>query len=138
MLETKKMENGILIDHICAGRSLELYSLLKLENTNCTCIIMKNIDSKKMGKKDIIKIFDKTEINLDIIGYFDSNITINIIKNQKISKIKDIQPKKYITNVLVCKNINCITSTEPGIDHIFKLTDSKNRKYSCIYCDYSN
>ena len=137
MLENKKMENGILIDHIRAGRALELYSLLKLEDTNCTCIIMKNIDSKKMGKKDMIKIFDKTEINFDIIVYFDPNITINIIKNQKVSKIKDIQPKKYIKNILICKNTNCITSTEPEIDHIFKLTDLKNRKYSCIYCDYS-
>ena len=137
MLETKKIENGILIDHIYAGKSLELYRLLKLDDTNFTCIIIKNIDSKKMGKKDIIKIFDKTEINLDVIGYFDPNITVNIIRNQKISKIKGVQPKKYIKNVLICKNINCITSIEPGIDHIFKLTDSKNRKYSCIYCDYS-
>lgn len=136
-METKRIKNGIVIDHIQAGKALELYTLLKLNDIDYPCIVIKNIDSHKMGKKDVIKIFDKTEVSLDIIEYFDSNITINIIKNGKISKIKNMDPTKYIKNVLHCENINCITSVEPEIDHIFKLTDSKSKRYSCIYCDYT-
>lgn len=135
MWESKKIENGIVIDHIPAGKAFKLYNILKLNSTDYTCIIIKNIDSKKMGKKDIIKIWGKAEIDLDIIGYFYSGITVNIIENQKIFKINDIESPPYIKNILYCKNINCITCTEPEIDHIFKLTSLESKKYSCIYCD---
>ncbi|MDR1628312.1 MAG: aspartate carbamoyltransferase regulatory subunit [Oscillospiraceae bacterium] len=135
MQEVKKIENGIIIDHICAGKGLELYSLLKLDSIDCPCIIIKNIDSQKMGKKDMIKILDKTDINADIIGYFCPNITINIIQNKNISKIFDVKPPKYIKNIVFCKNTNCITFAEPEIDHIFKLIDPQSRKYSCVYCE---
>ncbi len=135
MCRTKRIENGIVIDHVSPGKGLELYNLLKLNHTDCPTIIIKNVDSRKMGKKDMIKICDIEHINLDIIGYFSSDITVNIIQNQKISKIRNIDLPEYIKNVLYCKNINCITSVEPEIDHIFKLVNRKNKKYACVYCD---
>ena len=129
------IKNGIVIDHIKAGRSMDIYHLLGLEELECSVAIIKNVASGKMGKKDIIKIDASLDINLDALGYLDSDVTINIIKDGK--RVEKIHPNlpDVITNVIKCRNPRCITQTEQEIDHIFKLTDREKRVYRCLYCD---
>ncbi len=130
------IKNGIVIDHIKAEKSMELYELLKLyELHHCSVAIIKNVPSKKMGKKDIIKIDSDIDIDLDVLGYIDPDTTVNIIKDGKISEKRHLKLPKQIKNVIKCKNPRCITTVEQEIDHIFKLTDPKNRTYRCIYCE---
>ena len=129
------IKNGIVIDHIKAGKSMDIYHLLNLEPLECSVAIIKNVPSKKMGKKDIIKIDASMDINFDALGYLDPDVTINIIENGiRVKKIHQELPKK-ITNIVKCRNPRCITSTEQEIKHIFKLTDRQNRVYRCLYCD---
>lgn len=125
--------NGFVIDHITAGRSMRLYELLGLDSVDCSVAIIKNVNSRKLGKKDIIKIDADIPVNFDVIGYVDPGITINIIKNGELSEKRTIGVPKTLTNVIKCKNPRCITSVEQEIDHIFKLTD--NNIYRCIYCE---
>lgn len=125
--------NGFVIDHITAGRSMRLYELLGLDSVDCSVAIIKNVNSRKLGKKDIIKIDADIPVNFDVIGYVDPGITINIIKNGELSEKRTIGVPKTLTNVIKCKNPRCITSVEQEIDHIFKLTD--NNVYRCIYCE---
>ncbi len=129
------IKNGIVIDHIKAGKSMDIYHLLGLEELDCSVAIIKNVVSGKMGKKDIIKIDASLDINLDALGYLDPDVTINIIKDGK--RIDKIHPKlpEVVTNIIKCQNPRCITQTEQEINHIFKLTDRENRVYRCIYCD---
>lgn len=129
------INNGIVIDHIKAGRSMEIYHFLKLEELNCSVAIIKNVVSKKMGRKDIIKIDADLDIDLDALGYIDPDITVNIIKDGKLSEKAHIELPEKITNVIKCKNPRCITSVEQDIAHIFKLTDRKNAVYRCLYCE---
>ncbi len=130
-----EIRNGIVIDHIMAGKSMEIYKFLRLEELDCSVAIIKNAQSGKMGKKDIIKIDGYPEIDLNILGYIDPEVTINIIKNgERIEKKSPELPDK-IENVLKCKNPRCITSVEPGIPHIFRLTEKESRTYRCIYCE---
>lgn len=127
--------DGVVIDHITAGRGMRLYELLGLDNLDCSVAIIKNVASKKTGRKDIIKIDADIEIDLDIIGYVDPNATVNIIRSGKLCEKRTLQLPEMLTNVIKCKNPRCITSTEQEIKHIFKLTDRENGVYRCIYCE---
>lgn len=127
--------NGVVIDHITAGRGMKLYELLKLDTLDCSVAIIKNVSSKKMGKKDIIKIDASIPLSFDVIGYVDPGATINIIENGCLVDKKSIETPLLLTNVIKCKNPRCITSVEQEIDHIFKLSDTDNNIYRCIYCE---
>ena len=127
--------NGVVIDHITAGRGMTLYELLGLDNVDCSVAIIKNVNSRKMGKKDIIKIDADIPVNFDVIGYVDPGITVNIIKNGELSEKRSISIPETLVNVIKCKNPRCITSVEQELDHVFKLKDNKNIVYRCIYCD---
>ncbi len=129
------IKNGIVIDHITAGKGIELYQLLNLDTLDCTVAFIKNVNSKKLGKKDIIKIDGEIDINMDILGYVDPNVTVDIIKDCKLVEKKRIALPKTLKNVLLCKNPRCITTTEQELEHIFKLTDEQNRIYRCVYCE---
>lgn len=129
------IENGIVLDHIKAGKGMELYKALGLDKLGSTVALIINADSRKMGKKDIIKIDEAIDLDFNIIGYIDPNITVNIIKNSKNEKLAKIEPPQTITNLIHCKNPRCITSTEQELDHVFKLTDRENMVYRCIYCE---
>ena len=126
---------GIVIDHIPAGKGMEIYELLELDNLECQVALIKNAPSRKMGKKDIIKIDSDFEVNFDILGFVDPLITVNIIKNGTIVEKKTIELPEQITNVLKCKNPRCISATEQELPHIFKLADRENGGYRCLYCE---
>ena len=129
------IKNGIVIDHITAGRGMELYRLLSLGDLDCTVALIKNVGSGKMGKKDIIKIDAAIDINMDILGYVDQNVTVNIIRGgQRMEKIHPTLPET-LTGVIRCKNPRCITSIEQELPHVFHLTDRENVVYRCMYCD---
>ena len=127
--------NGIVIDHITAGRGMELYRLLGLDKLDCSVAIIKNVHSNKMGKKDIIKIDSDIPLNMDVLGYVDPGVTVDIIKDEKLVDKKSISLPREITNVIFCKNPRCITSTEQELPHVFRLTDAENRVYRCMYCE---
>ena len=127
--------NGFVIDHITAGRGMKLYDLLGLDNLDCSVAIIKNVASKKMGKKDIMKIDADIAIDIDVIGYVDPGTTVNIIRNCELVEKRVLELPKMLTNVIKCKNPRCITSTEQEINHVFKLTDKDNGVYRCIYCE---
>ncbi|MBQ8039195.1 MAG: aspartate carbamoyltransferase regulatory subunit [Lachnospiraceae bacterium] len=129
------IKNGIVIDHINAGKSLEIYHLLNLDKVDSSVAIIKNVNSRKMGKKDIIKIDSDIEIDLDTLGYIDPFITIDIIKDGKLVEKKHVELPNRITNVIHCKNPRCITTIEQELPHIFKLTDRENIVYRCLYCE---
>lgn len=129
------IRNGIVIDHITAGRGMEIYRLLGLDKLDCSIAIIKNVHSNKMGKKDIIKIDDNIELDMNVLGYVDPGVTIDIIKDSKLVEKKRATLPREIKNVIFCKNPRCITSTEQELPHVFKLTDEKNRIFRCIYCE---
>ncbi len=129
------ISNGIVIDHITAGKGMELYHLLNLDKLDCSVAIIKNVKSHKMGKKDIIKIDAVIDVNIDIIGYVDPNVTVDVIRDGILTEKKKIDLPERLSNVLFCKNPRCITSVEQELVHIFKLTDKDNRIYRCIYCE---
>ena len=129
------IQNGIVIDHITAGKSMELYQILGLDQLDCSVALLKNVVSSKLGRKDIIKIDRIIDIDLDAIGYVDPGITVNIIKGGELAKRTHIDLPEEITNVIHCKNPRCITTTEQELPHVFKLTDREKRVYRCIYCE---
>ncbi|MBQ6884719.1 MAG: aspartate carbamoyltransferase regulatory subunit [Clostridia bacterium] len=129
------IQNGVVIDHITAGLGMKLYELLDLASLDASIALIKNVGSRKMGKKDIIKIDADIELNLDVIGFVDPDATINIIKNGKLVDKRSIDMPEILTNVIKCKNPRCITSCEQELDHIFKLTDKENKVYRCVYCE---
>ena len=129
------IQNGVVIDHITAGLGMTLYELLNLASLDASIALIKNVSSKKMGKKDIIKIDANIELNLDVIGFVDPQATINIIKNGVLVEKHCIDMPEILTNVIKCKNPRCITSCEQELDHVFKLTDKENKVYRCIYCE---
>lgn len=136
MLNIGGINQGIVIDHIKAGGAMKIYSYLDLENKDCSVAIIKNAKSNKMGKKDIIKIEGTLEdIDLDILGALDHQITIDVIENGKIIEKKNPKLPEHVNNVLKCKNPRCITSIEQGLIHSFKLTDRSNGTYRCVYCE---
>ena len=129
------IRNGLVIDHITAGKGMRIYDLLGLAELDCCVAIIKNSNSAKMGKKDIIKIDAEIDVDLDILGYVDPGITINVIKNGELVEKKAVSLPTTLTNVIKCKNPRCITSTEQELKHVFKLTDREHRVYRCLYCE---
>ena len=134
-MKIEEIKNGIVIDHITAGKGEELYALLNLGKLEIPVAIMKNVNSKKTGKKDIIKIDGEIELNTDIIGYIDPCATVNIIKEGKTVNKYGVSLPRELKNVISCKNPRCITSCEQELDQIFKLTDEEAREYRCLYCE---
>ena len=136
MLNVGQLNEGFVLDHIEAGKSMELYNYLGLAKLDCCVAIIKNARSNKMGKKDINKIEGGLNlVDLDILGFIDHKITVNIIKDGKICDKKELALPNTITNVIKCKNPRCITSIEQGLDNIFILTDKENQIYRCRYCE---
>ena len=129
------IENGIVIDHITAGKAMKLYSLLKLDELDAQVAIIKNASSRKMGRKDIIKIDAEIEVNLDAIGYVDPSATVSVIRNGKLDAKHSLDLPEKLVNVIKCRNPRCITSTEQELDHVFRLTDTEHKVYRCIYCE---
>ena len=127
--------NGIVIDHIAAGRGMMLYKLLHLDRLDCSVAIIKNVHSNKMGKKDIIKVDAAIDLNTDVIGYVDPDATVNIIRDGKLVEKKAIELPERLVNVIRCKNPRCISSTEQELPQVFVLTDRKKRVYRCRYCE---
>ncbi|MBP3672848.1 MAG: aspartate carbamoyltransferase regulatory subunit [Oscillospiraceae bacterium] len=130
-----QIQEGIVLDHITAGRSMQIYNILKLDKLDCTVAMIQNADSKKMGKKDIIKIGTPLNINLDVLGYIDPGITVNIIREGKVAERRHLWLPERVVGVLKCKNPRCITSTEPALTHEFRLADAEHKIYRCIYCE---
>ncbi len=130
--------NGVVIDHIPAGRGMEIYRYLGLEDLDCEVALIKNAPSVKMGKKDIVKVSDVIDLDYDILGFIDPNITVNIIQNgEKVRKVRP-QPPERITGILKCKNPRCITFDEQELPQVFRLTDREKLTYRCLYCDTKN
>ena len=129
------VKTGIVLDHIKAGKSMQIYELLGLDKINNCVAIIQNADSAKYGKKDIIKIDQIIDLDFDVLGYIDSNITVNIVKDGKLERKHHMELPQTLKNVVKCKNPRCITSVEQEIVHTFKLVDKENKVYRCIYCD---
>ncbi|MGO5115744.1 aspartate carbamoyltransferase regulatory subunit [Candidatus Avoscillospira sp. LCP25S3_F1] len=131
------IRNGYVLDHIKAGRSMEIYKYLKLNELDCSVAIIKNVKSSKMGKKDIIKIDSLIDLDLTVLGYIDPGITVNVIQDGKLLEKKPLELPTKLVNVIHCKNPRCITSTEPHLEALFLLTHKAdgNRSYRCAYCD---
>lgn len=135
-LNVGRISEGFVLDHIEAGKSMEIYKYLNLDKLDCCVAIIKNAKSTKMGKKDIMKIECPIDfMDLDILGFIDHNITVNIIENEEIVSKKELRLPKEITNVIRCKNPRCITSIEQELDHVFVLTDEETETYRCKYCE---
>ena len=135
MLNIGGLTTGIVIDHIEAGGAMKIYSYLQLDQLDCSVAIIKNAKSNKMGKKDIIKIDGNLNVDINMLGVLDHNITINIIDNGTIVEKKNPKLPERVTNIIRCKNPRCITTIEQEIPHVFKLTDSTRGLYRCIYCE---
>ena len=129
------IKNGIVIDHIQAKKGMEIYETLNLQELECSVAIITNAKSKKMGRKDIIKIDKSIDIDLDILGYIDPNITINIVKDDKLVKKFHVTKPERIVNIVKCQNPRCITSVEKELDQVFILTDKEKQIYRCKYCE---
>ena len=134
-MRIEAIKNGFVIDHIEAGKAMEIVGLLKLDELSCPIAIIKNAPSCRLGKKDIIKIDADIEVNTDILGYIDPNITVNVIKNGEIAEKRHVELPQTLKNVISCKNPRCISSCEQELPQIFKLTDPENRVYRCLYCE---
>ncbi|MBQ3112242.1 MAG: aspartate carbamoyltransferase regulatory subunit [Firmicutes bacterium] len=130
-----EIKNGIVIDHITAGKGMEIFDLLGLGEVDCSVALIKGVNSHKIGKKDIIKIDADLDIDMDILGYIDPNITVNIIKDGANVEKRSLTLPTQLKNVLKCKNPRCITTTEQELPHIFKLADAEHRVYRCLYCE---
>ena len=136
MLSVGQINEGFVLDRIEAGKSMEIYHYLKLDRLDCCVAIIKNARSNKMGKKDIIKVECSPKmLKLDVLGFIDHNITVNIIEDGKIIEKKVLKLPKQIVNVIKCKNPRCITSIEQGLDQVFVLADEEKEIYRCKYCE---
>lgn len=134
-MTVNSIKNGIVIDHITASKGMQVYEVLNLDRLDAQVALIKNAPSRKTGRKDIIKIDTDFEVNMEILGFIDPDITVNIIRNGKIVEKKTIELPKRLTNIIKCKNPRCITGTEQELDHIFILADKENRIYRCLYCE---
>lgn len=135
MMIVNTIKNGVVLDHIQAGGAMEIYKALNLDKLECQVAIIKNADSVKMGKKDILKICEPIDINLDVLGYLAPGVTVSIIEDSKVVQRKHIEPPEKIVGIIKCTNPRCITSIEQELPNIFKLTDRENLVYRCIYCE---
>ena len=131
-----QIKDGIVLDHITAGKAMQIYETLKLGKLDCSVAMIQNADSPKMGKKDIIKIGTLLDIDLDVLGYIDPGITVNIIRDGKIDKRYHLWLPERIVGVIKCKNPRCITSVEVNAVHEFRLADKEKKIYRCIYCEH--
>ena len=137
MLNIGGLNHGVVIDHIAAGGAMKIYEYLKLEKLDCSVAIIKNAKSNKMGKKDIIKIEGPIQIDLDILGVLDPNLTLDMIENGKIIEKRNPNLPEQVTGIIRCKNPRCITSVEQELPHRFRLTNKEKGIYRCIYCEQS-
>jgi aspartate carbamoyltransferase regulatory subunit len=135
MLKIDSIEKGLVIDHIAAGKGMKIFKYLKLDDAEFTVALIKNVCSKVMGRKDIIKIENEIDIDLDVLGFIDHNITINVIENNRIVDKLNLELPQCVKNVAKCKNPRCITSIEQEIEDTFRLVDRDKKIYRCIYCD---
>ncbi len=131
-----QIKDGIVLDHITAGRCMDIYKILGLDKLDCTVAMIKNADSPKMGKKDIIKVGQVIDLDFDVLGYIDPGITVNIIQNGQLAKREHLTLPERVRNIIRCKNPRCITSTEQEIVHEFRLVDREKKIYRCIYCEH--
>ena len=131
-----QIKDGIVLDHITAGMAMDVYNILKLGKLDCTVAMIKNADSEKMVKKDIIKIGTLLDINFDVLGYIDPGITVNVIRDGKVAERRHLALPERVVGVIKCKNPRCITSVEQEIVHEFKLADRNKKVYRCIYCEH--
>ena len=131
-----QIKDGIVLDHITAGKAMQIYETLKLGKLDCSVAMIQNADSPKMGKKDIIKIGTLLDIDLDVLGYIDPGITVNVIRDGKIDKRYHLWLPERIVGVIKCKNPRCITSVEVNAVHEFRLADKEKKIYRCIYCEH--
>jgi len=129
------IHNGVVLDHIQAGKCMEIYQALNLDELDCSIAIIKNVKSRKMGKKDIIKIDSPLEVDLDVLGYIDSNITVNVIRDGVRVAKKHVELPRKLVNIIRCKNPRCITVAESQLDAIFLLSDAEKHTYRCAYCE---
>ena len=130
-----QIKDGIVLDHITAGKAMTIYNILKLDELDCTVAMIKNADSPKLGKKDILKISTLLDLDLDVLGYLDPEITVNVIRNSRVEERRKVGLPERVVGVIKCKNPRCITSVEQEIVHEFKLTDRNMKVYRCIYCE---
>ena len=130
-----QIKDGIVLDHITAGRGMEIYKVLKLDELDCTVAMIKNADSEKMGKKDIIKVAQLIDLDFTVLGYLDPGITVNIIKDGKKAKREKLTLPEKVVGIIKCKNPRCISSTEQELVHEFRLVNPEKKIYRCIYCD---
>jgi len=135
MLKIDSIERGVVIDHIKAGKSMDIYRYLDLDKLDCTVAIIKNVKSNRMGRKDIIKIENNIDTELEMIGFIDPNITVNIIEDGVITRKMNITLPEKVKNIVKCKNPRCITAVEQELPHVFKLTDKERGVYRCVYCE---
>ena len=129
------IKNGIVIDHITAGKGAQIYSLLGLDSLNVSVALIRNVSSKRLGKKDIIKIDAEMPVNFDVIGYVDPGATVNIIRDGVTVEKKTMELPELLTDVIKCRNPRCITTTEQELKHVFRLYDAETMEYRCIYCE---
>lgn len=130
------IKNGIVIDHIVAGKGMDIYNFLHLDRLDCSVALIKNVSSRKMGKKDIIKVDSEIDVDVDVLGYVDPGVTIDVIKDGNLIEKRKVELPEKLTNVIHCKNPRCITSVEQELPHIFRLTGEGDKKvYRCIYCE---
>lgn len=129
------IQNGYVIDHIRAGKAMLIYRYLRLDKLDCSVAIIKNAKSKRMGRKDIIKIDELIPVDLEILGYIDPDVTVNIIRDEKLVEKKRLALPERVVNVIRCKNPRCITQAEQEIEHVFVLTDRERGVYRCLYCE---
>lgn len=130
-----QIRDGIVLDHITAGNGIRIYDILGLGKLDCTVAMIKNADSSKMGKKDIIKVGQVIELDFAVLGYIDPGITVNIIRDGKLLKREHLSLPERVTGIIKCKNPRCITSCEQELEQEFRLTDRENKVYRCVYCD---
>ena len=135
MLSIDSIERGVVIDHIQAGMGMVIYNYLNLGALDCTVALIKNVKSQKRKRKDLIKIEDNIDLDLNVLGYLDPNITVNVIENDVITNKLQMSLPEKLTNVIKCKNPRCITTTEHAIAHQFKLVDREHKIYRCVYCE---
>ena len=131
-----QIKDGIVLDHITAGKAMDIYNVLKLGKLDCTVAMIKNADSPKLGKKDIIKISTVLDLDLDVLGYLDPGITVNVIRNSQVAERYHLALPERVVGVIKCKNPRCITSVEQELTQEFKLTDRSKQIYRCVYCDH--
>ncbi|MEA4852962.1 MAG: aspartate carbamoyltransferase regulatory subunit [Christensenella sp.] len=135
MLSVDSLERGVVIDHIKAGKAMDIYNYLGLDKLDCSVAMIKNVKSNRMGRKDIIKIENEIETDLEMLGFIDPHITVNIIDNGKIIRKMNLTLPEKVVNIVKCKNPRCITSVEQELPHVFILTDPEHGIYRCAYCE---